>query len=313
MKQPSGASPAADASCGGIPSSLVLFLVSHGSIMSRSKRLRVLSCVSWMVLMMAVRPTCGQDQKTPDAEPAKAAEAVAPAVAALQPLFRQLVQAKSTRATVELSADTIVDGAVINTQTSVYQIATQVPDQFTIYLKDEQQRVRIFCDGVTATIALSERAFTVLEKPLAMQQAVFELPLPMGPYPEPVLALTMAGIDPALSLTTGMKSVRLLDRNQFRGETPAIHFQGIQKDDVRWDLWITQDERPQPLRLRVDLTEMLRANGGLELPPGYQFALRFDFKVWRIDHPNAASLFRYKKIEGAKEYESVEAYFDEAK
>ncbi|MCS7468540.1 DUF2092 domain-containing protein [Stieleria sp. ICT_E10.1] len=287
--------------------------------MSRSKRLRVLSCVSLMVFVMPVGQPRAQDQKTPDAEPAKIAPddvdavADADAVAALQPLFNQLIDAKSTRVTVELSADTIIDGAVINTQTSVYQIASQIPGQFTIYLKDEQQRVRIFCDGETTTIALSEKAFTVLEKPLAMQQAVFELPLPMGPYPEPILALTMAGIDPTLSLMTGMKSVRLLDRNKFRGETPAIHFQGIQEDDVSWDLWITQDERPKPLRLRVDLTEMLRANGGLELPPGYQYALRFDFKVWRIDHPNAASLFRYNKIEGAKEYESIEAYFDEAK
>ncbi|QDV83123.1 DUF2092 domain-containing protein [Stieleria magnilauensis] len=287
--------------------------------MSRSKRLCVLAFISLMVFLMPARPAGAQEQKTPDAEPAKVAAedtdsvADADAVAALQPLFDQLIGAKSTRATVELSADTIVDGAVVNTQTSVYQIASQIPDQFTIYLKDEQQRARIFCDGETTTIALSEQAFTVLEKPLAMQQAVFELPLPMGPYPEPILALTMAGIDPALSLMTGMKSVRLLDRNKFRGQTPAIHFQGIQEDNVRWDLWITQDERPKPLRLRVDLTEMLRANGGLELPQGYQYALRFDFKVWRIDHPNAATLFRYNKIEGAKEYESIEAYFNEAK
>ncbi|QEG01849.1 hypothetical protein Mal15_59300 [Stieleria maiorica] len=272
-------------------------------------RYRVHTFVSLVVLTMPLAGVRAQETQPDAPGPAE----TTPDLAALRPLFARLSTAKSTRASVQLSADTIIDGAVINTQTSVYQIASQAPDQFTIYLKDQNQRVRIFSDGQTTTVALSEQAFTVLDKPLAMQQAVFDLPLPMGPYPEPVLALTLAGIDPALSLTAGMKSVRLLDRNPFRGETPAIHFQGIQEDNVQWDLWITQDQSPRPLRLRVDLTEMLRANGGLELPAGYRYALRFDFTTWRIDHPNAASLFRYEKIPGAKEYESIEAYFDQTK
>ncbi len=272
-------------------------------------RYRVHTFVSLVVLTMPLAGVRAQETQ-PDAP--ESAEST-PDLKALQPLFDRLTQAKSTRATVELSADTIIDGAVINTQTSVYQIASQAPDHYTIYLKDPNQRVRIFSDGKTTTVALSEQAFTQLDQPLAMQQAVFELPLAMGPYPEPVLALTLSGIDPALSLTAGMKSVRLVDRNPFRGETPAIHFQGIQEDNVQWDLWITQDKAPRPLRLRVDLTEMLRASGGLELPAGYRYALRFDFTTWRIDHPNAESLFRYKKITGAKEYESVQAYFDQTK
>ena len=148
-------------------------------------------------------PTAAVNGQVQDAsQPESVRPVPSAAVAALEPLFSQLVHASSTRATVELSADTIVDGAVINSQTSVYQIASQAPNQFTVYLKDEKQRTRIYCDGETATIALSESAYTILEKPISMQQAVFDLPVPMGPYPEPVLALTLAGIDPVLSLAT---------------------------------------------------------------------------------------------------------------
>lgn len=279
--------------------------------MSHSFRLRskylFFACI--FILSLSLRHSFAQDGPPPDQ---KVDASMQTAIDAIGPLLQQIKTAKSTRASVELSADTVVDGAVINSQISVYQIASQTPDQFTVYLKDDKQRTRIYCDGKSATIALSETAYTELENPIAMQEAVFQLPIPMGPYPEPVMALTLAGVDPELSLTTGMKSVRIVDKNPFRGQTPAIHFEGIQDDDVKWELWITQDDLPKPLRLRVDLTEMLRANGALELSEGYRYTLRFDFTTWRIDHPNNASLFQYKTIKNATEYESVEAYYRQA-
>lgn len=232
-----------------------------------------------------------------------------PAIEALRPLFDQVAEAKSTRVTVELTVDTVVDGAVINSQSSSYQIAANAPGQFTIYLKADQQRTRIYCDGETTTIALSESAYVEQPNPIPMRLALFQLPIPMGPYPEAALALSLAGVDPALTLTSGVKSVSKVGNEKFRGKTPSVHFAGIQEDDVKWDLWITRDETPKPLRLKVDLTEMLRANGDLELPAGYQYTLRFDYKVWLIDHENDPSLYRYAKIKGAKKYESIEDYF----
>lgn len=228
--------------------------------------------------------------------------------AKLQPLFDQIRMAESTRATVELTADTVIDGAVVSSETSVYQIASTAPGQFTIYLKDAKQRTRIYCDGELVSVALSPRAYTTLDSPIEMQQAVFGLPVPMGPYPEPVLALTLAGVDPGLTLTTGMKSVRFVGQEKFRGKTPSRHFSGVQDDDVSWELWMTQEESPKPLRLRIDLTEMLRQNGDLELPAGYRYALRIDFRVWLINHKNDPSLYSYKPLEEAKQYQSVQAY-----
>ncbi len=251
------------------------------------------------------------ETETESETPEKPDPKMAASVAAMQPLFDQIREAKSTRVTVELSAATVVDGAVINTVKSVYQIASEAPGSFTIYLKDDTQRTRIFCDGKSSTIAFSPAAYTQLKDPIAMQDAVYQLPVPMGPYPEAIMALSLAGIDPDLTLTTGMKLVSLADSKPFRGKTPAKHFVGLQDDDVRWDLWVTQDKQPIPLRLKVDLTDMLRANGSLNMSVGYRFILQFDFSTWKINPKTTPNLFRHTQIKGATEYESIDAYYQE--
>ncbi|MEO1618897.1 MAG: DUF2092 domain-containing protein, partial [Planctomycetota bacterium] len=226
----------------------------------------------------------------------------------LEPLFRQIRSADSTRATVDLAAETIIDGAVVGSEKSVYQIASKAPDQFTVYLKDTKQRSRIFCDGQQTVIAFSAAAYTDAMKPIKMQDAVFGLPIALGPYPEAVFSLTLAGVDPTLTWTSGMKSIRLVGKESFRGEIPAWHFEGLQDDLVRWNLWMTRDPKPKPLRLRVDLTEMLRQNGSLDLPSGYRYMLRFDFKYWSVDQPASAALFQFRKPKDAERFDSVEAY-----
>ena len=248
------------------------------------------------------------DEAIADSEKDAAEEAANAAIKAIRPLFDRLVNAKSTRVTIELTEDTVVDGAVVNSKKSTYQIATTKPDQFTIYFKSDSQRTRIYCDGTTAAVALAESAYTLLDKPITLQKALLELPIAMGPYPEAALALSLAGVDPATTLTDGVKSVTLVGETTFRGRTPAIRFSGVQEDDVTWDLWVSRDEVPIPLRLKVNLTEMLRANGSLEMPPGYQYTLRFDYSVWRIDHPNDVALYQFKAFDGAKQYESIQAY-----
>jgi thiol-disulfide isomerase/thioredoxin len=141
------------------------------------------------------------------------------------------------------------------------------------------------------------------------QQAVTSLPVPLGPYPEPVLALTLAGVDPAISLLGGMKSVKVIDRENFGEETPAVHLRGVQSDQVTWDLWIATDETPRPLRLAVDLTPMLAVSDQVRIPEGYTYQLRFDFPAWRVTGEVDESLFTYKPPKDAKEYASIEEYY----
>lgn len=281
--------------------------------MTHSLLLRLV--LSGSVVLLACSTLSGQDPAKKQDSPTEAKKKLSfensPAGKALEPLFKRVRTAQSTRVTVQLSAETVIDGAVINTEESTYQIASKAPDQFTVYLKSKQVRTRIYCSGKSMTIALSPSAYTELDEVVTLQQAVFQLPIPMGPYPEAVMALTLAGVDPMDTFIAGMKSLDEVDRKPFRGKTPSIHFSGLQDDEVRWDLWVSQGSQPKPLRLLVDLTDMLRINGSLEMPPGYRYLLRFNFDAWHVNTRTDPSLFNYKPIPNAKKYDTIEAYFEE--
>ncbi|MEO1525009.1 MAG: DUF2092 domain-containing protein [Planctomycetota bacterium] len=285
----------------------------HSRNETSGKKLALMRQLLSLALLICPFALTSMAQEAREASAAKtdggaSSEEAEEALAVLEPFFESLKKARSTRATVELTAETIIDGAIVGTQASTYQIASTTPDQFTVYLRDDNQRTRLFSNGQKTTLALSPTAYTHLDEVIKMQDAVFGLPFALGPYPEVVLASTLAGVDPALTLANGMKSLKLVDRGKFRGKTPAIHVHGVQDDDVSWDFWLTQDETPKPLRLQVDLTEMLRANGELELPSGYKYLLRFDYSAWRTNLTNDPALFRYVKLKNAKEYDSIQAY-----
>jgi thiol-disulfide isomerase/thioredoxin len=226
---------------------------------------------------------------------------------ALLPLFSSIAQAKASRATVEMLADSLVGGSVVDSQNSTYHIASIEPDKFTIYLKEPEQRTRIYNDGKSLTVALSPEAYVRLPDAIGMQDAVTSLPVPMGPYPEPVLALTLAGVDPAISFVGGMKSIEVVDREDFRG-TPSIHLRGVQADAVTWDFWISKQNKP--LRLLVDLTPMLVASQDLDVPEHFSYQVRFDFLSWRVTGEVDESLFTYNPPKDAKEYKSQQEYYD---
>ena len=229
---------------------------------------------------------------------------------ALVPLFSAIAKAEVSRATVEMLADSLVGGSVVESQQSTYQIASIQPGQFTIYLKEPEQRTRIYCDGKSMAIALAPDAYFRLPEAISMQDAVTASPVPLGPYPEPVLALTLAGVDPAISLIGGMKSIEVVDRDDFRGQIPAVHLRGVQADAVTWDFWISSGEQPKPLRFLVDLTPMLVASEQLQVPASYSYQVRFDFLSWRVSGEVDEKLFTYTPSEEAKEYKSLEDYYD---
>jgi peroxiredoxin len=106
-----------------------------------------------------------------------------------------------------------------------------------------------------------------------------------------------------------MKSIEIVDREDFRGKSPAIHFRGIQADAVTWDLWIARDE-PKPLRLLVDLTPMLLASDEGRLPENYSYQVRFDFLAWRMSGEVEDGIFAYTPPKEAKEHASLQAYYE---
>ena len=229
---------------------------------------------------------------------------------ALMPLFSSIQKADVSRVTVQLSAESLIDGNVVDSQQSTYQIASLKPNRYTVYLKEPDQRTRVFCNGESAVVAVASDAYFRLPKLIGLQQAVTDLPVPLGPYPEAVLALSLAGVDPAITFFDGMKSLEVVDQGKFRGKVPAIHFRGVQDDDVSWDFWITQDKKPKPLRLLVDLTAMLRASGQVQISEGFSYLLRFDFLSWRVQGNIDKALFEFSPPSGAKQYESLDDYYE---
>ncbi len=229
---------------------------------------------------------------------------------ALVPLFSSVAMADVSRVTVDLAAESAVGGQVMNRQTSTYQIASIKPDQFTIYFKEAHQRTRIYRDAKSMTVAMSPQAYLRLSHPISIQQAAISLPVPMGPYPEPIMALSLAGVDPAVSLFVGMSSVELIGDEKLRGETPATHVRGIQRDGVTWDLWVSAGEDRKPLRLVIDLTEMLKTSGQVSVPEDFSYQLRADFLSWRMTGEVDEELFRFTPPSDAVEYGSAEEYYE---
>ena len=229
---------------------------------------------------------------------------------AIMPLFASVANAKVSRTTIQLSMDSLVNGVVTDTKKATYQIASKRPDQYTIYFKETDQRTRIYSDSKKLSIALAPDAYVQKNGAPNNREAVTGLPINLGPYPEVVLALSLAGADPVATFLGAMKSVEIVDQSKFRGKKPAIHFRGIQGDDVTWDLWVTQEKPQRPLRIMVDLTPMLLATQQLKTPEGFKYLLRFDFLSWRISGTVDDELFVYRPDKNAKKYESVDNYYD---
>ena len=230
---------------------------------------------------------------------------------ALIPLIDSIRKAKLSRVTVEMLADSVLSGQVVESRESTFQIASRLPNDFTIYLKESDQRTRLYCNGKSIIAAMAPDAYFRLPKVISIQDAVTSLSVPMGPYPEPLLALSMAGCDPSISLIGGMKSIELVDKEKFRGQIPSVHLHGVQADDVTWDLWISSGKEPQPLRLLVDLTPMLLASKDVHVPPGYSSQVRYDFLTWRVTGDVEDSLFTFKPASNAVEYRSLEDYYEQ--
>ncbi|CAN0462270.1 unnamed protein product, partial [Hapterophycus canaliculatus] len=175
-------------------------------------------------------------------------EVSAPVRSVLVPLFSKIAKADVSRAKVELSVETVLNGEIVANEASTFQIASRYPDKYTIYHKGEEERMRIFADGEVGTVAISPQAYFELPDVLDCQSLVNMSPVTLGPYPEPLLALSLAGVDPAMTFFSGMESIRVVGRTKFRGHTDSIHIQGQQDDGVKWDFWVRHGRSVEPGR-----------------------------------------------------------------
>ncbi len=227
---------------------------------------------------------------------------------ALRPVAEAIQKATRSRATVELTTRSMIDGRVVASEKSNFQIASQTPNRYRVHLKAEQQQLQVVSDGKQATVLLGNQAYYQTPAPESLQHAVTELPVPLGPYPEPLMALTLASANVADSLLTDMQGFELVNREPY-DDVPAVQLRGTQVDGVTWVLWLaTEEAKPRPLRMKIDLTPVVVGDGESGLPPNFAFELDFKFTLWRMDGDLDPAMFTFKPPADAQQYESLQAY-----
>jgi thiol-disulfide isomerase/thioredoxin/outer membrane lipoprotein-sorting protein len=226
--------------------------------------------------------------------------------AALKPIADAIKNAKRSRATVVLTSRSLIAGQVVAAEDNTYQIASKTPNLFSIQLKGEEQSLQVTSDGTTSSVLLGGIAYFQVDAPANLQEAVIDSPVPLGPYPEPLMALTLAGVDLAESLLNDMESLTIVNREPY-DDTPALQVRGVQADGVSWVLWVaTEAKKERPLRLKVDLTKVVVGDNEAALPKGFAYEIDFKFTKWEMDGEVDDQLFTFKPPADATRYESLE-------
>ncbi len=267
---------------------------------------------------VAVRPSiawaqaANPDQKeTSSANASQEAADLAEVTAAIDIVGKRLASAKTSRATVELTSRSMIGDEVVSTESAVYQIASKAPNQFALSFKTEEQAFRITCDGESSAVLISPLAYYRTRGYSKLQEAVTILPAPLGPYPEPVMALTLCTVDPKAALVSDMKRVEVVDREPLNG-VAAIHIRGLQDDEVTWDLWLaTEKDHAQPMKMVIDLTKVVGQGEEAQLPEGFRYEVECLFTLWKLDSELAPSLFQFTPPKDSIEYESLDDFFKE--
>ena len=262
----------------------------------------------FLLVVMAAYAPLARAQPTGPADATKALTDAA--IAAFQPLRSAIMAAKVSRATVRMTVRSMLGEETLQEDESVFQVASAAPNRYTVFLKSTDQSFRIFCDGKKCAVLCSPTAYYPAEVGKDLQAVVASLPAPLGPYPEPVIALTLCGVDPALSMINDMRSIEVVDHEDYQKE-PAVRLRGIQEDGVEWDLWIaTTAGRVRPMRMLIDLTAVVGMADAIEMPANFRFEMDLSFELWRTTGEVNGELFTFVPTPGIKQYESLDAYLN---
>lgn len=248
------------------------------------------------------------------ADQAPAADAPAPSLQisdevrqGLGPVLQRARKAESLRVTVNMSVTSAIGDEVLGTNEGLFQIASESPNRLALSAKFESEAVQFVSDGEQLYIQLTPEAYVVDEAPTSFEDLVSAMPVQLGPQPEPMLWLSLAGLNPARSLLSGLASIEAVDHEPI-GDVKAVHLRGVRPEGTQWDLFVSEDDSPRPLALVVDMTEMITRSNNLQVPEGYSFTIRYDFQRWEVDSDLDPTLFEYRPPTGADRFESVADY-----
>ena len=226
---------------------------------------------------------------------------------AIRPLTKIIADSKSSRVTIESTVRTMLAGQVTGSEKQVYQVASLGPNKFRIQYKTDSEAFQLVSDGSQLFATLGEVGFFRALPPKSLQEVVSSLALPIGPYPEPIMALSLAGVDPSQTLMSDMSSLKIVNRDNYEG-APAVLLRGVQADGVGWALWVaTESGNVRPLRMKVDLTPVLRASN--QLPEAFSYEVDFKFTSWKMGVDLAPEFFSHRPSPKDRQFESLEAYY----
>lgn len=121
------------------------------------------------------------------------------------------------------------------------------------------------------------------------------------------MALSLAGVDPLQTLMSDMSSLKIVNRDNYEG-APAVLLRGVQADGVGWALWVaTESGNVRPLRMKVDLTPVLRVSN--QLPEAFSYEVDFKFTSWKMGVDFPPEFFSHRPSPRARQFESLEAYY----
>lgn len=226
---------------------------------------------------------------------------------AIRPLTKIIADSKSSRVTIESTVRTMLAGQVTGSEKQVYQVASLGPNKFRIQYKTDSEAFQLVSDGSQLFATLGEVGFFRALPPKSLQEVVSSLALPIGPYPEPIMALSLAGVDPSQTLMSDMSSLKIVNRDNYEG-APAVLLRGVQADGVGWALWVaTESGKVRPLRMKVDLTPVLRVNN--QLPEAFSYEVDFKFTSWKMGVDLAPEFFSHRPSPKDRQFGSLEAYY----
>jgi len=279
---------------------------THRSIGSMKKTFRRIGALFACVAMMALPGVArAQDANVP-VQPELAVERAA-VEAALRPLADLIKAGATSRATVECTSRAMILGQVTSSEKSLYQVASKLPNQYRLQLKADAETLQLISDGKQVSVLLADQGYFQIPSPQSLQEVVGALPVPLGPYPEPIMALTLAGVDLIGSLLADLQSLEVVNREPY-GDEPAVLLRGLQADGVGWSLWVATDPgQIRPLRMKINLTAALGAAD--QLPEGFAYEIDLKFSGWRMGAEVDESLFAYQPPAEARKFESLEDYF----
>lgn len=233
----------------------------------------------------------------------------APVRQVLTPMLKNLTAANKLRATVRMTVTSAVGDEVLGQNQGLFQLASERPNQFALSAKFDTEAVQFVCDGNNLFVRLSAEDYLELPAPTVFEELITAMPIQLGPQPEPMLWISLAGVNPVEPLFVGLKTCKVVEPTvPVESDESTSTVRAVRPEGLVWELTVTKGQAGRPVRLLIDMTEMIKQTNNLQVPEGYSFKIQYDFEKWETDAELPRGIFDFTRPEKAKKFNSLADY-----